>query len=184
MACLRLPNGRITTDADEMRKNAVHFYTALYRAEDCDQECAADLSHELIQLGPSEQAALDSSCELTAAVGQLASGRARGIDGLPAHFYKCFWRYFRTDVLDVLSEFFRRGSLPASCRRAALTILPKKGDLALLKNWHPVALLCTDYKLLSKVLANRLKEYLDILVHRDQSYCVPDRSIMDNLFLV
>ena len=61
---------------------------------------------------------------------------------------------------------------------------PEKGDLALLKNWRLVALLCTDYKLLSKVLANRLKKVLDQVIHRDQSYCVPDRSIMDNLFLM
>ena len=47
-----------------------------------------------------------------------------------------------------------------------------------------MALLCTDYKLLSKVLANRLKKVLDQIIHRDQSYCVPDRSIMDNLFLM
>ena len=47
-----------------------------------------------------------------------------------------------------------------------------------------MALLCTDYKLLSKVLANRLKNVLELIIHRDQSYCVQDRSIMDNLFLM
>ncbi|KAK2902533.1 hypothetical protein Q8A73_012279 [Channa argus] len=45
-----------------------------------------------------------------------------------------------------------RGSLPVSCQRAVLSLLPKKGDLALLKNWRPVALLCTDYKVLSRAL--------------------------------
>lgn len=65
-----------------------------------------------------------------------------------------------------------------------LSLILKKEDLALLKTWRPVALLCTDYKLLSKVLANRLKDFLDLVVHRDQSYCVPGRSIMDNMFLM
>lgn len=60
----------------------------------------------------------------------------------------------------------------------------KKGDLSLLKNWRPVALLCAEYKIVSKCLSNRLKEYLGLLVHKDQSYCVPDRSIVDNLFLI
>ena len=38
-----------------------------------------------------------------------------------------------------------------------ISLLPKKGELTLLKNWRPVSLLCSDYKVLSKVLANRFK---------------------------
>ncbi|KAF7643645.1 hypothetical protein LDENG_00235850, partial [Lucifuga dentata] len=109
--------------------------------------------------------------ELTTAVGQMASGRAPGLDGLTADFYKRFW------------ECFDGGSLPSSCWRAVLSLLPKKGDLALLKNWRPVALLCTDYKILSRALANRLRDCLDLIVHMDQTYCIPGRTIMDNLFL-
>ncbi len=40
------------------------------------------------------------------------------------------------------------------------------------------SLLCCDYKLLSKVLATRLGEVLDEIIHPDQSYCVPGRSIL------
>lgn len=71
-----------------------------------------------------------------------------------------------------------------SCTRAALTLLPKKGDLGLLRNWRPVALLCSDYKILSKCLANRLKQCMHTIVHRNQSYCIPARTIMDNIFVV
>ena len=65
-----------------------------------------------------------------------------------------------------------------------MTLLPKKGDLGLLQNWQPVSLLCTDYKILAKCLSNRLKECLDMVVHASQTYCVPERTIMDNVFLV
>ena len=65
-----------------------------------------------------------------------------------------------------------------------LTLLPKKGDLQEIKNWGPVSLLCVDYKLLSKVLSNRLKKVMDQLIHWSQSYCVPGRSIVDNVSLI
>jgi hypothetical protein len=65
-----------------------------------------------------------------------------------------------------------------------LTLLPKKGDLQEIKNWGPVSLLCVDYKLLSKVLSNRLKKVMDQLIHRSQTYCVPGRSIVDNVSLI
>ncbi len=47
----------------------------------------------------------------------------------------------------MLKECISKGVLPLSCQRAVLTLLPKKGDLTLLKNWRPVAILCSDYKI-------------------------------------
>ena len=65
-----------------------------------------------------------------------------------------------------------------------ITLLPKKGDLADLANWRPVSLLNNDYKILAKLLANRLKECIDGVVCEDQTYCVPGRSIHDNVSLI
>ena len=50
-----------------------------------------------------------------------------------------------------------------------LALLPKKGDLSLLKNWGLVALLCSDDKILSKCMANRLKTVLEKLICHDQT---------------
>ena len=60
----------------------------------------------------------------------------------------------------------------------------QKGDLCELKNWRPVALLCTDYKIFAKVISNRLKSHLDSIEQKDQTYCVPGHSITDKLFLI
>ncbi|KAK3539285.1 hypothetical protein QTP86_033694, partial [Hemibagrus guttatus] len=49
---------------------------------------------------------------------------------------------------------------------------------------RPVSLLCTDRKLLSKALASRLTKVMERLIHQDQTYCVPDRSIFDNVYLI
>ena len=103
---------------------------------------------------------------------------------LPSEFYKAFWSELKEDMLEVFSESFEDSSLPQSCRRAVLTLLPKKGDLQEIKNWRPVSLLCVDYKLLSKVLSNRLKKVMDQLIHRSQTYCVPGRSMIDNVSLI
>ncbi len=62
-------------------------------------------------------------------------------------------------------------------------MLPK-GNLQEIKNWCPVSLLCSDMKILSKALANRLKEVMEQVVHLDQKYCVPGRYILDNVHLI
>ncbi len=54
----------------------------------------------------------------------------------------------------------------------------------MLKNWKPVAILCSEYKIVSKCLSNRLNKLLHSIIHKDQSYCVQGITILDNLHLV
>jgi len=65
--------------------------------------------------------------ELTSAVMDLSSGRAPGIDGLPAEFYKHFWTVIGNDFFKVVQKCVSEGCLTRCCQRAVLTLLPKKG---------------------------------------------------------
>ncbi len=47
-----------------------------------------------------------------------------------------------------------------------------------------MSLLCSDFKILSKTLANRLRNVMGQVIHLDQTYCVPGRSITDNVCLI
>lgn len=122
--------------------------------------------------------------ELEKALQSMALGKAPGIDGLPVEFFKDFWSVVGEDLLEVLNDSFTNGHLPLSCRRAVLTLLPKKGDLTEIKCWRPVSVLCSDYKILSKALANRLAGVLEQVIHSDQTYCIPERSIFDNILFI
>ena len=90
----------------------------------------------LPQLSEAQAALLESPMsfeEMTAAVQQLSCGKASGIDGLPSEFYKKFWTLIGKDLYEVFMDCLDSGTLPLSCTRAVLTLLPKKGDLGLLK---------------------------------------------------
>ena len=93
-------------------------------------------------------------------------------------FYKAYWEILSADLLDIFNESLACGSMPTSCRRAVITLLQD------IKNWRPVSVLCVDYKLLSKAFANRLMEAMEQSIHRDQTYCVPGRSMVDNVYLI
>lgn len=121
--------------------------------------------------------------ELSAALKDLSPGKAPGLDCLTTEFYKTFWPVIGQDLFSVFLECFKRGTLPMSLQRAVITFLPKKGDLTNIKNWS-VSLLGVDYKLLSKALTNRLKLYISKIIHPNRSYCIPERTIFDHLFLV
>ena len=67
--------------------------------------------------------------------------------------------------------------------QAIITLIPKKGNLGKLKYWRPVSLLCLDYKILTKILANRLKKILPVIMSEEQNASIPHRTIFNNLFL-
>ena len=59
----------------------------------------------------------------------------------------------------------------------------KKKDQTEISNYRPITLLNTDYKLLTKVLAQQLLENIEHMVHPDQAGFIPKRSIFNNIRL-
>lgn len=108
------------------------FYADLYGHIDCDSENMAQLLQGLPKLQPGDKKELDTMIslnELSDAVHQLSTGRAPGMDGLPAEFYKTFWTFLGEDFCEVCWECFEKGLLPTSCQRAVISLSPKSGDL-------------------------------------------------------
>ena len=180
--------GEELVEPRQIRERAVSFYQALYSSEEEeDQTSREEFFSELPQISEESNSQLAAPLrmeELLAALQGMQGRRAPGIDGLTPEFYKAYWGILAQDILQVFNECLASGSMPVSCRRAVLTLLPKKGNLQDIKNWRPVSLLCVDYKLLSKALASRLGKAMEQVIHRDQTYCVPGRSMVDNVHLI
>ena len=122
--------------------------------------------------------------ELFSALKGLQTGKTPGSDGLPTEFYLAFWDDLGDFLVLVLNERYRLGVLTCSQRESLLRLLYKKDDKRLPKNWRPISLLNTDYKLASKVITERLKPVMHSIVHRDQTCGVVGRSIFSNLQLI
>lgn len=73
---------------------------------------------------------------------------------------------------------------PKTWNQVIITLIPKQKDkLEYLKYWKPISLLCTDYKILTNILANRLKQILPDIISQEQNYTIPQTTIFNNLFL-
>ena len=122
--------------------------------------------------------------ELFSALSGLQTSKSPGSDGLPTEFYVAFWGDLGDALARVLNEGFHRGSLIDSQREGLLRLIHKKDDKRMPKNWRPISLLNTDYKIASKAITERLKPVMCCIVHRDQSCSVVGRSIFSNLLLI
>ena len=118
------------------------------------------------------------------ALSQMQTNKSPGADGFPVEFYRRFWSSLGQDLVEVPNYSYEHGQLSDSQKQGIIRLLYKKDDPLLLKNWRLISLLNTDYKICTKVLANRLKKVLSVILSEDQTCGVPGRSIYENLFLL
>mmetsp|Transcript_3712 Transcript_3712/g.11776 ORF Transcript_3712/g.11776 Transcript_3712/m.11776 type:complete len:133 (-) Transcript_3712:292-690(-) len=81
------------------------------------------------------------------------------------------------DFLRVLNQALTVGQLSVSMREGDIILLYKKGDTRDPRNYRPITLLQSDYKILAKILTNRLKKVIGHIISKDQLGFVPKRLI-------
>ena len=166
----------------------VTFYSRLFSKDSLDMqiqtELIDDLEFSLNDLEREQCEGLFTKEELLLALQGLQTGKSPGSDGLPTEFYLAFWDSLSDSLVSVFNERFRLGILSDSQREGLLRLIHKRDERNLAKNWRPISLLNTDYKLASKVITERLKTVMSCIVHQDQTCSVPGRSIFSNLQLV
>ncbi|CAM5144196.1 unnamed protein product [Eretmochelys imbricata] len=187
VTCLLAEDGAPLTDPVEMCGRARDFYTSLFSPDPTDPGACRVLWEELPMVSVGDRDRLElplTLAEFSEAIRRMPTNKSPGMDGLTVEFYRAFWDILGPDLATVWAESLQGGVLPLSCRRAVLALLPKKGDLRDLRNWRPVSLLSTDYKIVAKAISLRLGSVMADVIHPDQTYTVPGHSIFDNLFLV
>jgi hypothetical protein len=122
--------------------------------------------------------------EIKAALDFIGDLKAPGPDGVPAVFYKTFWEVVgnkvTTEVLDVLNG----APMPAEWNNTIIALIPQVKNPLKVTDLRPISLCSVLYKIISKVLANRLKSILPDIISPSQSAFVPGRLISDNILVV
>ena len=120
--------------------------------------------------------------EIALALSQTKRLKTPRLDGIPADFYKVFFKKLKNLMLDVFKECYVLKRIFSSGRRGTIALIPKiNRDLRMVKNWRPIILLCADYKILAKVIANHFEVSLNAIIHYNQSGFLKGRSILDNI---
>ena len=121
-------------------------------------------------------------CEILAGLKGLKNGKSPGSDGFSAEFYKFFWNDIKTPLIKCILYSIENGELSIEQRRGIITLIPKKDKNRLfLKNWRPLTLLNVDYKILAKLLSNRLCKVLPHIINEDQTGYIKGRFIGCNI---
>lgn len=121
--------------------------------------------------------------ELYEALKGMKDNKSPGVDGLSKEFYINFWDVIGTHLLEVIKEMLTIRKMCQSMREGIISLVHKKGDPKDLSNYRPITMLCVDYKIISKVITNRLTNVMPHLVGNDQTCGMRGRRISWNTSL-
>lgn len=179
----------ITVKANEEIANAFgKFYEELFRDEGTDENEQENILKHCKHLEDEETTTLEgpfTDKEILKSVKELNTNKSPGPDGLTSEFYKHFITKLGPLFKEMTKQSFNKKMLPDSLNESLITLIPKdEDDRTNMKKYRPISLLNTDYKIITKILTNRLKPHMDKLVHRDQQCAVANRNISNHTHFV
>ncbi|GJY42046.1 RNA-directed DNA polymerase, eukaryota, reverse transcriptase zinc-binding domain protein [Tanacetum coccineum] len=158
-------------DPSLVKTEFLHHFSHRFAKPDCSR--ATLHSNFPNRLTSSQQSDLErdvSKDEIKRAVWDCGTDKSPGPDGFTFGFYRRFWYLIENDVYKAVSYFFLFGDIPKGAN--------------MVKDFCPISLIGSLYKIIAKVLANRLVDKLGLIVNEVQSAFVKDRQILDGPFIL
>jgi len=121
--------------------------------------------------------------EVKRAVWDCDSFKSLGPNGVSFGFLKDFWDLLQVDFMRFLVEFHRNGKLTKGLNSTFITLIPKVNSPQRLNDFRPISLVGCLYKVLAKVLANRLRSVVGSVVSDSQSTFVKGKQILDSILI-
>ncbi|GJT66702.1 reverse transcriptase [Tanacetum coccineum] len=117
--------------------------------------------------------------EIDKAVKNLGPHKAPGEDGFPGLFFQKYWHIVGDAVSKAIKRFFDNGIIPRTLNKTLVVLLPKVPFPETIGQFRPISLCNFVYRVISKVMANRLKPFMHRIISPQQSAFIPGRLIQD-----
>jgi hypothetical protein len=183
-------DGETISDQKDLSHYITKFYANLYESEshapgtsEAQERCWESVPTRVTEAMNANMTQSLSLAKITEAITLLPKGKAPGHDGIPTEFFQEYVNEVAPTLLLAFKPMLARGLTSEYINKGMITLIPKSGDHSKLGNWRPITLLGSIYKILAKILARRIQEFLPLVIRPNQTGFVEGRSILDNNFL-
>jgi exonuclease III len=185
-------DGEIITNQDNILEETCKYYENLYQIKKTQgelREWESDKVFDNIRKLTIEEAnSLEGELtykETAEILRKMNNNTSPGSDGFTTEFFKFFWKDLGYFVTRSLNYAYEKGELSSTQKQGVIICLPKQSKpKQFLKNWRPITLLNTVYKIGSGCIANRIKQMLPKVINEDQTGFIPGRNITENTRLL
>lgn len=123
------------------------------------------------------------AAEIKATLFSMPLNKSPGPDGYCIEFLRASWETVGNDIIAAVAEFFRNGHLLRDLNTTSICLIPKSSEACKLGDYRPISCCNIVYKLITKIIANRLKPILQLCVSPNQTAFLKGRSLGDNVLL-
>ena len=182
---LKDPHGILTSGNEEVSEMIVGYYNQLFTSsnlydfeevvQSTKRVVTEDMNSSLIRNFSKE--------EVEIALKQMAPLKAPGLDGMPPIFFQHYWESIGDDVVKAVVSCLNSTSIESGLNHTFITLILKVKRPEYVIEFRPIALCNILYKLVSKVLVNRLKKVLPHIISESQSAFQSNKAISDNILV-
>lgn len=176
--------GDLITDRGELRNMARDFFMKLYTAE--GQGTPFPVSAAFPSLPREHLIKMQEPCstaEIKEAVFQMGPFKAPGVYGLHPVFYQSQWDTIGPSLCATVQDIWANPHKVKSINQTLLVLIPKTDNPQSMKNFRPISMCNVSYKIITKIIANRLKNHLSSLIAPFQCSFIPGRHSSDNIII-
>ena len=176
----------VLTDQSAVEAEIFNYYSKLFtekpvQIDEIDDFFTPEIAESLPKLSEIQKAKMEGLItleEITRYLKKSKNNVSPGSTGFSNEFFKFFWSDLKLFIVKSVNYSYGKGQLSITQRLGIITLIPKTDkDKTFLKNWRPLTLLNSLYKLVSGCIAERIKPCLNSIIHSDQKGFVSDRYI-------
>lgn len=164
---------------------AEQYFKKLFASEDVGVELEewAEIPTLLTQVQNDALMAPVSKDEVRRAVFDINPSKCTGPDGMSGHFFQQFWETGGDVITSMVHRFFATGVMEEGINNTNICLIPKVLTANRMSEYRPISLCNVAYKIVSKLMAKRLKRVLPSVISETQAAFVEGRLISDNVLV-
>ncbi|GKV25367.1 hypothetical protein SLEP1_g34816 [Rubroshorea leprosula] len=174
--------GKELRQVEDIKQGVMKYYANLFTDEGWQRPTLEGLSFQSIS--EEDRSMLIEPFteeEVKAAVWNCDSTKAPGPDGFTFGFIKNEWEVIKADIMVYLKDFHTNGRMVRGSNASFLVLIPKKENPQGIEEYRPISLIDCMYKILAKVLADRLSRVLYTIIGENQSAFIEGRQLVDSV---
>jgi len=175
---------KVIEEEDYIIEEFQNYYSKLFQANKLESTIHDYVDSRIVsKLTREEKIRLEEEIsfqEIEEAIMKLAKGKSLGLDGIPNYFYQNMWSVIGEDLTRMIQIIFDKGRIPKEMNKSLIVLIPKKIDPKRVRDYRPISLLGGVYKIIAKILADRIRILITKLVHNNQTGFIHGRSLIDN----
>eukprot|EP00253_Pinus_taeda_P014197 PITA_14197 len=179
--------GKQLSDQEEIKEAAHNHFKTLFSIAPQQTDNFEFLSEVESKISDAKNKELDQVIteeEICAVTFSMQQDKAPGPDGFTVAFYRNHWETIKKDFVQIVKNVFQNHKMGENTKSSHIALIPKEMNPLSFDRFRPISLCNVSYKILTKILANRLKKLLPHLISENQGGFVPSRQITDNVILI